>query len=102
MFIEILIRRIELNGEYQLVALPLIEIGIGESSVHPYKKLDRFRQRDSSGTSQRYARSVPETYVTAYVTGHGDKPVRVWGVGPGCSSRKGEHVLLTAHENMSR
>ena len=30
----------ELNGEYQLVALPLSEIGIGESSVHPYKKLD--------------------------------------------------------------
>ena len=65
-------------------------------------ELDRFGPGDAPWTSKRYARSVPETYVTAYVTGHGDNPLRVWGVGPGCSSRKGEHVLLTAHENMSR
>ena len=30
----------ELNGEYQLVALPLSEIGIAESSLHTYEPLD--------------------------------------------------------------
>ena len=30
----------ELNGEYQLVALPLSELGIAESILHTYEALD--------------------------------------------------------------
>ena len=38
--IEMMIGTNELNGEYQLVALPLSELGISESSVYTYEALD--------------------------------------------------------------
>ena len=51
--IEMMIGTNELNGEYQLVALPLSELAICESSVYTYEPVDFSKRARCVAASDR-------------------------------------------------